>query len=171
MTRYLYNLIFYLALPFIVLKLKRRSRKNPDYALRWRERFGYYPGAAQDQKGILWFHAVSVGEVHAAVPLVRELMQTRPRSRIILTTMTPTGSARVRAIFGKDVEHVYMPYDFPGGIKRFLQHFKPAALVIMETELWPNLLFYSEQQRIPVMLANARLSNRSHCGCAWRSPS
>lgn len=120
--------------------------------------------AAPAQQNGLWVHAVSVGEVIAAIPLVKQLRQRYPDKQITVTTMTPTGSARVQAAFGQDVFHVYIPYDVPCAINRFLDRVKPCALIIMETELWPNLLPLCGARNIPIMIANARLSQRSTQG-------
>jgi 3-deoxy-D-manno-octulosonic-acid transferase len=107
------------------------------------------------------FHAVSVGEVHAAVTLVEQLLEKHPELDIVVTTLTPTGSGRVVELLGDRVTHVYLPYDYPGAVKRFLNHFNPALLVIMETELWPNLVYFCHQKGVKVILANARLSEKS----------
>lgn len=107
------------------------------------------------------FHAVSVGEVHAAIALIRQLQSLSPQLNILVTTSTPTGSARVTELLGDTVRHVYLPYDTPGAIRRFLHFFAPKVLVIMETELWPNLIHQCHTRDIKVVLANARLSEKS----------
>ena len=162
MARLIYTLVFYLMLPAILLRLIYRAWRAPAYARRWRERFGWFDWQAP--QGGLWVHAVSVGETIAAVPLIRALQQTYPNLPILVTTMTPTGSERVRALLGDSVQHVYAPYDLPGAIQRFLRKVRPCALVIMETELWPNTLRYCRRHKVPVILANARLSERSARG-------
>jgi len=162
MARLIYTLVFYLMLPAILLRLMYRAWRAPAYARRWRERFGWFDWQAP--QGGLWVHAVSVGETIAAVPLIRALQQTYPNLPILVTTMTPTGSERVRALLGDSVQHVYAPYDLPGAIQRFLRKVRPCALVIMETELWPNTLHYCRRHKVPVILANARLSERSARG-------
>lgn len=159
MLRSIYSAIFYLLLPFILLRLWWKGRRNPAYRRRWRERLGAFTAPAKPDG--IWVHAVSVGEVIAAIPLIKQLRQQYPEKQIIVTTMTPTGSARVQAAFGDDVFHVYVPYDVPCAIKRFLARVKPCVLVIMETELWPNLLPICSAQQIPIVIANARLSHRS----------
>lgn len=168
MIRRLYTLLFYSALPLVVGRLYVRGHRLPAYRERWLERLGFYgtdmPVASSP---VIWLHAVSVGEVEAAVPLVRAIMQRWPSYRIMLTTTTPTGSARVQAILGHQVSHVYLPYDLPVSLERFLQQFHPVLAIIMETEIWPNLLMACQQQRIPVMIANARLSARSSSRYAW----
>lgn len=155
----LYTLFFYLALPFVVLRLLWRARKAPAYAKRMRERFGYF--AAPEKKHGIWIHAVSLGEAIAAEPLINALQKKYPDRLITVTTTTPTGSARVQHTFGERVFHVYFPYDIPGPLQRFLNRVQPSMFILIETELWPNTLYYCAQRTIPVMLANARLSARS----------
>ncbi|MFD2231723.1 lipid IV(A) 3-deoxy-D-manno-octulosonic acid transferase [Alkalimarinus sediminis] len=162
MARYLYSLIFYLITPFILLRLLYRAWKAPAYAARWLERFAFFPSRPLNKP--IWVHAVSVGETIAAAPLIKSLQQRYPDRDIVVTTMTPTGSERVRALFGDSVFHVYAPYDLPGSVKRFLRKVKPETLIIMETELWPNIVHYTARSGIPVILANARLSERSARG-------
>jgi len=163
--RWFYTFIFYLALPLIVARLLWRSRRAPAYRRRIAERFGFFARPAALQNTI-WVHAVSVGETIAAAPLVRTLIASHPDSRVVLTTMTPTGSERVRDLFGDSVFHVYAPYDLPDCIARFLQRVRPRALIIMETELWPNTIHACARRGIPVLLANARLSEKSARGYA-----
>lgn len=163
--RYLYNLLCYLAVPYIFCRLFWRSRKAKDYARRWKERFAYQAIPREWQQG-LWVHAVSVGEVIAAVPLVKAVQLQYPDLPVIITTMTPTGSARVKANFADSVYHCYVPYDLPTVVSRFLRKAKPRALMLLETELWPNILHQCKKQHIPVVLANARLSEKSFNGYA-----
>lgn len=163
MLRYLYNLLFYAAVPYILCRLWWRSRKNKAYKYRWRERFALQAIPSQWQNS-LWIHAVSVGEVIAAVPLVKAIQSRYPDLPIVMTTMTPTGSEQVRKNFPDSVFHCYVPYDIPFAVKRFLSNVKPKALMLLETELWPNILHYCQQTKVPVMLANARLSARSAKG-------
>src|SRR5690606_31844525 len=156
-----------LALPFIVIRLLWRALKAPAYARRWAERFGFVTLiAGQDaSKGRwLWVHAVSVGESIAAAPLIRKLRTEHPDIPLVVTTMTPTGSERIRDMFGEDVCHVYAPYDHPWAVRRFLRTFQPQLLMIMETELWPNIIHYSKQSGARVIVANARLSEKSARG-------
>src|SRR5690606_41434321 len=117
-------------------------------------------GTEQGRRRV-WLHAVSVGELHAPGPLVNPLLREGKGTRWVVTTITPTGSQRVRALWGERVDHVYLPYDLPGSVDRFLQHFRPTVALIMETELWPNMLFGCRDHRIPVYVLNARLSARS----------
>ncbi|MDP2140116.1 MAG: lipid IV(A) 3-deoxy-D-manno-octulosonic acid transferase [Gammaproteobacteria bacterium] len=167
MNRTTYNILFTLILPLIILRLLWRAIRAPAYARRWAERFGFVTLTAQEQAGRgqwLWIHAVSVGESIAAAPLIRKLRAEHPRLPIVVTTMTPTGSERVRDMFGADVCHVYAPYDHPLAVQRFLNTFKPQLLVIMETELWPNIIHYSKASGAKVLVANARLSEKSARG-------
>lgn len=143
----------------VVLRLGLRGLRNPAYWRRWSERFGYAP--VMQQAGCIWLHAVSVGETRAAAPLVRALMQHYPRRRILITTMTPTGSDQVRELFGKQVEHCYVPYDLPTAVWRFLGRSRPALAIIMETEFWPNLFRQCRKRHIPLVLANVRMSEKS----------
>ncbi len=163
--RYLYSALFYLLLPFVLLRMLWRSRRAPAYRSRLAERFGIFPADFGDRP-LIWVHAVSVGETLAAAPLIEGLLSDHPGHAVLVTTTTPTGSDRVRALFGERVFHVYAPWDMPGAVKRFLRKTRPRLLVIMETELWPNLLHYCHGAGCPVVLANARLSARSSRGYA-----
>ena len=154
-----YSAIFYLLIPFILLRLLWRSIKAPDYRLRWRERFACYDKSYPQH--VIWFHAVSVGEAEALFPLVRKIKQHHPHAKYLVTTTTPTGSARVQAVLGQTVEHVYLPYDTPTAVRRFMQAFKPVLAVIMETEIWPNLYTYCGENNIPLYMINARVSEKS----------
>ena len=160
--RRLYTLLLWLLLPLALLRLLWRSLRAPEYRRRWAERFGVFPGAPLSQ--CLWLHAVSVGEVQAAAPLIKQLRQRHPELPALITTTTPTGSRRVRELFGNDVFHAYLPYDIPLFLSYFLDAVQPRAAVIVETEIWPNLLAACEQRGIPCILANARLSARSAAG-------
>ncbi len=158
----LYSVLWYLILPFVLLRLAYRAWKAPEYGKRILERFGLF--RYEETKEAIWVHAVSVGETLAAAPLIKLLQQKYPECQIVVTTMTPTGSERVNALFGDSVFHVYAPYDFPLAVKSFYRRVRPKAVVIMETELWPNTLRIAKEQDIPVILANARLSERSAAG-------
>lgn len=160
--RFIYSLLFYLLVPIIILRLIWRGIKAPSYRQRWLERFAYH--SSNIPQGGIWIHAVSMGEVQAAIPLIKALFSDFPQYSILITTMTPTGSQRVQKVFGKQVSHVYLPYDLPGAIERFLNRIQPRLLIIMETELWPNLLYSCNKRKIPVILANARLSANSAAG-------
>lgn len=157
--RGLYSLALYLLLPITVYHLIWRGFRVREYFKRWDERYASYPESGGQPR--VWLHAVSVGEVNAAAPLVNALRQQRPDIRWIITTITPTGSERVRALWGDALDHVYLPYDVPGSVGRFLEHFRPSLALILETELWPNMLFGCRDRRIPVYILNARLSARS----------
>jgi len=157
-----YNIIIYLIQPLIWIRLLLRSRKSPAYRKRWAERYGFCKGKVVP--GGIMLHSVSVGETLAAIPLVRALRHRYPSLPITVTTMTPTGSERVQSAFGKGVHHVYLPYDLAGSVNRFLDEVNPKLVIIMETELWPNLISALHRRKIPLVIANARLSARSARG-------
>lgn len=161
--RTLYSIFYYLLTPFILLRLLWKSRHNPAYRQRWRERFGYVPFLVG--KDSLWIHAVSVGETLAALPLIKDIIKTYSKDfRIIVTTTTPTGSAIVQKQLEKSVLHLYAPLDAPSTVSRFLKRCRIKLGIIMETEMWPNLLMCCRSNHIPVILANARLSEKSYLG-------
>ncbi|MBC9131484.1 lipid IV(A) 3-deoxy-D-manno-octulosonic acid transferase [Frischella sp. Ac48] len=160
----LYTCLFYAIQPLIWLRLLWRSLKSPDYRKRWLERYGFCKGKIQPN-GIL-VHSVSVGETIAAIPLIKQLQQRYPDLPITITTMTPTGSQQVIKSWGNRVSHVYLPYDLPDAISRFLNTLQPKLVIIMETELWPNLITALYKRHIPLIIANARLSARSARGYA-----
>lgn len=162
MARFFYSVLYACLLPVLVLRLWWRGRLNPGYRQRLRERFGLLPH--RPPANGLWIHAVSVGETLAAAPLVKSFQSRHPNVPVIVTTTTPTGSAQVQRLFGAGVYHMYLPYDLPWFWRNFLNALRPGLLVVMETELWPNLLAACEQRRIPVMLTNARLSEKSARG-------
>ncbi|GLK90498.1 lipid IV(A) 3-deoxy-D-manno-octulosonic acid transferase [Pseudomonas turukhanskensis] len=164
MNRTLYTLLFHLALPLIALRLFLRGRKAPAYRQRIGERLAI--GLPALQPGGIWVHAVSVGESIAAAPMIRALRTTYPQLPITVTCMTPTGSERIQALFASDalIQHCYLPYDLPWAASRFLARLQPRLAVIMETELWPNHIHQCAVRRIPVALANGRLSERSARG-------
>jgi 3-deoxy-D-manno-octulosonic-acid transferase len=157
--RYLYTFVMYLATPLIVLRLLIRGARYGNYHRRWPERFGLFQ--KPEFSGSLWVHAVSVGEVNAAEPLIKALQVAYPHAPLVVTTVTPTGSERVRQLFGDAVFHVYLPYDLPFAVQRFLHRVKPRMAIIVETEIWPNLYFACRRSGIPLMIVNARLSERS----------
>jgi 3-deoxy-D-manno-octulosonic-acid transferase len=160
----LYTLLLYVLLPVALLRLLWRSRRAPGYRQRWRERIGLY--GARDLHSVAWIHAVSVGEVQAAQPVIKHLLDRHPDERVMVTTTTPTGSQRLRDLFEDRVHHVYTPLDLPPVMNRFIEAVQPRLAVVMETEIWPNMLGACEQRGIPVILANARLSARSCQGYA-----
>ncbi|GGO78036.1 3-deoxy-D-manno-octulosonic acid transferase [Marinobacterium nitratireducens] len=161
MLRALYTAVFYLALPAVLVRLWWRGRRSPAYRQRWSERLGR---VTADADSPLWIHAVSVGETVAIAPLVELLLQRHPELPILLTTMTPTGAERVQALFGERVRHCYCPWDLPHALARFHRRIRPRGLVIVETELWPNLIKSCAERQVPVLVANARLSARSARG-------
>lgn len=157
--RGLYSATLYVLLPITLYHLIWRGFRQRAYFQRWDERYANY--AERAAHAPLWLHAVSVGEVNLAAPLVARLRAQRPDLQLVVTTITPTGSERARALWGDSVAHVYLPYDLPGAVGRFLDHFRPALALIVETELWPNLLFACRERNIPTHILNARLSARS----------
>lgn len=163
MSRFLYTLLLWLLLPWALLHLLWRARRQPEYLRHWGERFGRYAARPGSGKPVIWLHAVSVGETRAAQPLVALLRSRWPQHRILFTHMTPTGRHTSEEIFGDDagVERVYLPYDYPWAMRRFLRHFHPAIGIVMETELWPNLIAACHDKDIPLLLVNARLSEKS----------
>ncbi len=161
--RLAYTLLLYLATPFLFLRLVGLGFRNPGYWRGWTERLGFVRRALSSRPR-LWIHAVSVGEAKAATPLVHALRHPYPDLEILLTTTTPTGAECVRRHLSDQVLHCYLPYDLPGAVRRFLKRVKPCAAIVLETELWPNLLHGCKRLDIPVILANGRLSPRSMRG-------
>ena len=166
--RGLYSAVLYVLTPVTVYHLIWRGFRFREYFQRWNERYASYPRPARQVD--VWLHAVSMGEVNAAAPVVDALRKAHPEWHWLVTTITPTGSARVRALWGDGVEHVYVPYDLPGAVGRFLGHYRPRLALVMETELWPNLLFGCRDRGIPAYILNARLSARSLRGYRVLAP-
>jgi 3-deoxy-D-manno-octulosonic-acid transferase len=160
--RILYTLLLYLLVPLVLLRLAWRGLRAPAYWRRWPERFGFIAPPLGER--VIWIHAVSVGEVQAAAPLIRALLEQYPVYSLLVTTVTPTGSTRVIDLFGGEIAHVYAPYDLPGAVRRFFQRVRPQLAIIMETELWPNLFHVCHSHQVPLLLVNARLSARSMAG-------
>ena len=160
MARFIYTLLVLALLPWALIHLLWRSRRQPEYLRHWDERFARYSAPPSDVPTI-WLHAVSVGETRAAQPLVSALRERYPDHRILFTHMTPTGRATSESIYGDNVERIYLPYDTPRAMRRFLRHFRPRLGLIMETELWPNLITACHERSVPLLLVNARLSERS----------
>ena len=163
MKRWLYSLAWWLALPLVFGRLWWRGRKEPGYRAHWAERLGF-PAASPSARMTLWVHAVSVGETRAAEPLVEALLAAYPDARILLTHMTPTGRATGKSLFGHHGERLvqsYLPYDTGFMVGRFLRRFQPRVCILMETEVWPNLVAGCASAGVPVALVNARLSERS----------
>lgn len=158
-SRFAYTLLLYALLPQALLHLLWRARRQPVYLEHVAERFGRY-GIAAPQP-LIWVHAVSVGETRAAEPLIDALQRKYPHHRILLTHMTPTGRETGETLFGERVLRCYLPYDFPFAVTRFLDHFKPACGILLETEVWPNLIHACCVRNIPLYLVNARLSEKS----------
>ncbi|RTR38260.1 3-deoxy-D-manno-octulosonic acid transferase [Shewanella canadensis] len=157
MNRFIYSILLYLLFPLLVIYLAVRAIKSPDYRGRWGERFGLTSLKGSD----LLIHSVSMGETLAAIPLIRAIQQAHPRLTITVTTTSPTGSAEVIKAFGDSVQHCYLPFDLPFSVRRFLKQVNPQYCIIMETELWPNLIHQASRCGIKLMLANARLSEKS----------
>lgn len=160
--RTLYSFLWWLILPLALFRLWWRGRKEPGYRRHIAERLGYYPPAVITENSI-WVHAVSVGETRAAEPLVRALLSACPQKDILLTCMTPAGREAGQELFGDNprIMQAYLPYDTPMMMQRLIRHFRPALCILMETEIWPNLIDQCNKNRIPVALVNARLSERS----------
>jgi 3-deoxy-D-manno-octulosonic-acid transferase len=159
--RLIYSAILILLIPLALARLLWRGLSSRGYWQRLGERFGWVPPMAGP---VIWLHAVSVGEVRAVAPLVRGLQEQYPGHRILITSMTPTGSDTARALFGASVAHCYVPYDLPTAVWRFLQRTRPRLALIMETELWPNLFHQCHRRGIPLVLANVRMSEKSARG-------
>jgi len=166
-VRFLYTLALRLALPLILLRLWWRGRREPGYRRSIGERFGRYAGKLAERRDrVLWIHAVSVGEARAAAPLVRALEAAHPDHAILITCTTAAGREAIRQVYGETVLSSYLPYDFSGAVQRFLEHFRPRLGILMETEVWPNLVEACARLRVPVLLANARMSEKSARGYA-----
>ncbi|MDY6948578.1 MAG: lipid IV(A) 3-deoxy-D-manno-octulosonic acid transferase [Pseudomonadota bacterium] len=159
MLRSVYTALLYVFAPIALAATALRGLRDPAYRERLSERFGFTRASLQPRP--LWIHAVSVGEVQAGAPLVRALLKKYPQRSFLITTATPTGAQRVRALFGDSVRHAYLPYDLPGAVRRFLDRTRPALAIVMEREIWPNLFSECERRRIPILLASARISERS----------
>lgn len=156
--RLVYNVLIYLAAPVALLMHLWRGLRDPSYRGHLGERFGFGP---QLPGGTIWIHAVSVGEVQAAESLVRQLLARHPRFPLLLTTVTPTGAARAKQLFGSSVQLRYVPFDLPGSVRRFFDRTRPRLAMILETELWPNLYAECGRRNVPLVLASARISPRS----------
>jgi 3-deoxy-D-manno-octulosonic-acid transferase len=159
----LYRLALLLAAPLIPLRLLWRGRRERGYLVHWSERLALGPAPVT---GALWVHAVSVGEMRAAQPLIAALRRAHPDAPVLLTCMTPTGRATAESLYGDFARIVFLPYDYAGLVRRFLRRLRPRVGILMETELWPNLIHAAARQDVPLVLANARLSERSARGYA-----
>lgn len=158
-SRFAYTVLLWLLLPYALFHLWWRSRKQPEYRQHVGERFGRY--TARSSKPVIWLHTVSVGETRAAATLVRSLRERYPDHQILLTHTTPTGRAASEQLYGENVLRVYLPYDYPFAVRRFLRHFRPRIGVLLETEVWFNLIHTCHDQALPLLLLNARLSEKS----------
>jgi len=162
MNRFFYSILLYVVLPFVPLKLLWRGIKQPEYRQHWAERFGFY--RFKSVKSVIWLHCVSVGETRAAEPLIEALLVKYPNHQILLSHTTPTGRDASEQLFADSVRRVYLPYDLPFAVNRFLKHFQPKIGLLMETELWFNLIAGCKKRDIPLLLLNARLSEKSAKG-------
>jgi len=161
-VRALYTALLYLLAPLVLMRLVWRGVRSPEYRHCWSERFGAIHPAVGER--VIWVHAVSVGEVQAAESMIRALLDLYPEYSILMTTVTATGAAHVTELFGGEVAHVYAPYDLPDVVSRFIDRVRPRLAIVMETELWPNLFRACRQKSIPLLLVNARLSEKSLAG-------
>ncbi len=171
MLRLVYSCAFYVAQPLVWLRLLARARKQPEYLRHVGERYGFHDTSAPAP--LIWLHAVSVGETRAAEPLIKALLAEYPDHHLLITHMTPTGRAtggELIAKYGERLSQAYLPYDLPDACARFLAHFQPRIGILMETELWPNLIASAERKNVPVVLVNARLSARSQQGYLRLAP-
>jgi 3-deoxy-D-manno-octulosonic-acid transferase len=161
----LYIGLIYIVAPVVLALNYWRGRRDPLYRDRLGERWGYT--RARFDEPPVWIHAVSVGEVQASAALVRALQNSHPQRPLLITTGTPTGAQRVRALFGDSLQHAYLPYDSPGAVRRFLDRVRPVTGVVMETEIWPNLFRECRRRGIPLLIASARLSEKSVRRYRW----
>lgn len=157
---YIYSSIFIIYIPIVYLKKLKRSLKNPHYRQRWSERFAHTPLRLKD---CIWIHSVSVGESLSAEPLVKKLLENYPNERFVITTTTPTGSDVITRLYNSypNVHHMYIPYDVQVFINSFFVKVNPKLFIVIETEIWPNILNKCFKENIPVIITNARLSKRS----------
>jgi 3-deoxy-D-manno-octulosonic-acid transferase len=166
--RHIYSLILFILLPLVLLRLLILGFRVPAYRTQWKERLGF-SSVIESDKSLIWLHAVSVGEVEAAVPLINGLRNSLTEYKFLVTTVTPTGAETVRRRFGDSVQHLYLPYDLPFSVNHFLEKIKPSICIIMETEIWPNLYHQCKAKSIPIALVNARLSLKSFKGYQYFS--
>ncbi len=167
MNRSLYTFLLRLSLPLVLARLWWRGRRESGYREGVEERFGHY--TAERAEKLVWVHAVSVGEVRAAAPLVKALREALPGHAVLMTCTTAAGRETIRQVYGEQVLACFLPYDFPEAVQRFIEHFRPRLGILMETEVWPNLLAACAADGVPVLLANARMSEKSCEGYArWR---
>ena len=162
MWRALYTALLYAATPFVLARLWWRGRREPGYREDLAERFG--ASKLEPKPRLLWLHAVSVGEARACAPLVRALQREYPGHDVLLTCLTAAGRETIKQVYGESVLSAYLPYDYPWAVQRFLEHFRPRLGVLVETEVWPNLVRACAQNDVPLLLANARVSSQSARG-------
>ncbi|MEO8005678.1 MAG: lipid IV(A) 3-deoxy-D-manno-octulosonic acid transferase [Betaproteobacteria bacterium] len=162
MRRALYSVVLYLLLPWALLHLVWRARRQPAYLQHVGERFSFFGNEAQP--GVIWIHAVSVGETRAAEPIVAAMQKRHPGVRILLTHGTPTGRQTSIDLYAGRVERCYLPYDFRWAVRRFIQHYRPVIGIFVETEIWPNLIRAGNSAGVPMYLVNARMSEKSARG-------
>lgn len=160
--RKLYSFLTYFIAPLLPLYLKKRGKKNPDYLKNWHERFGFSL-KNPTSKPIIWFHSVSVGETRAMQKLVELVTDSYPNYKVLITTMTPTGRATAQSLYPDAIVH-YIPYDLSFSVQKFYKNFQPVIGIIMETEIWPNLIHFAGRYHVPLYLVNARLSDKSFNG-------
>jgi 3-deoxy-D-manno-octulosonic-acid transferase len=163
-----YRLLLWLAFPWVLARLWWRSRSEPGYGRSVGERFGFY--GERPSRPVLWLHAVSVGETRAAEPLARALLARHPGCELLVTQMTATGRETAAAVFGPDARLAYLPYDYPFAVRRFLRHFQPRIGLLLETEVWFNLVRECEAADVPLLLVNARMSEKSRRAYAAAAP-
>jgi len=158
MNRTLYSLVGYLLLPTLIIRLLVKSIKAPNYRKRVLERLGFIPKIATPT---IWIHCVSVGEFRASITLIDTLISEHPKHKILVTSTTPTGSSALKQHYGDKILHCYFPFDLSIIVKRYIKRINPDLCILMETEIWPNLIHALKQNNIPSILINARLSDRS----------
>ena len=161
MPRNLYTALFCLSLPVYFVRLCWKGLSNKEYFLRWSERLGFGSEIPSKDKSLIWIHAVSVGEVNASMPLLRRLITDHPHSELLVTTTTPTGSRLLIERLGNKIKHQYLPVDIPFFLNYFLNKWNPKILILLETEIWPNLINICKRRSIFTALVNARLSEKS----------
>ncbi|EED35997.1 three-deoxy-D-manno-octulosonic-acid transferase domain protein [Luminiphilus syltensis NOR5-1B] len=166
MTRFLYSILMRLSVPIVLARLLWRSRRNPGYRAQLRQRLGFDLPVTGSSGPMVWIHAVSVGETLAVAPLIESLLSSLGERRLLVTSTTPTGAAQVQRLFGDRVLRTWFPIDTPGAVRRHLDHWQPGVVVLVETEIWPNLIHGCGLRDCPVLLVNARLSARSARGYA-----
>jgi 3-deoxy-D-manno-octulosonic-acid transferase len=163
-----YRLLLWLAFPYLLARLWWRGREEPRYRENLGQRFGFY--RTEPRRPVIWLHAVSLGETRAAEPLLRALQRRHPDCDLLITQMTATGREAAQQLFGDSAQVAWLPYDYPSAVRRFLRHFRPRLGILMETEIWFHLVAECERFRVPLVLANARMSARSARGYAMVGP-